>query len=99
MAVQAVVKLRDVPIATTLSLFFMILGGTVFITVCQTVQLGKLLPRLQGLNPSLTISDIIKAGATGVRNLVAIDQLPLLLKAYAESVDAAFIVTIATAGA
>lgn len=94
---QGVLKLRDVPIATAVTLFYQILGATIFAAIGQTVLLNKFLPGLQEINPSLTITDIIQAGATGVRNLVPVDQLPGLLAAYAKGLDASFIVAVAMA--
>jgi hypothetical protein len=90
-------KLKDVPVATAMTIFFAILGGTLFSTIGQTVQLNSLLPEIRVLNPSLNSSDIVKAGATGLRNLVLESQYPELLRDYAKSIDTAFIVAIAAA--
>jgi len=50
---------------------------------------------MQAIDPSLTIEEIIMAGATGLKALVSKDQLPALLVAYAKSLNATFHVAVA----
>jgi hypothetical protein len=94
-AVQSVVRLHDVPIATALIVFFQQLGGALFISVGQSVFQNKLFPQMQAIDPSLTAEEIIKAGATGLKALVSKDQLPDVLVAYAKSLSATFLVAVA----
>jgi hypothetical protein len=96
-AVQAVVRLRDVPIATALVMFFQQLGGALFIAVGQSVFQNKLFPQMQAIDPSLTSIQIISAGATGLKTLVPVDRLNDVLVAYAKSLNATFEVAIAMA--
>lgn len=95
---QAVVRLRDVPVATALVMFFQQLGGALFIAVGQAVFQNKLIPQMIAIKPDLTAMQIIMAGATGLKALVTPDQLPEVLVAYAKSLDATFQVAIAMAG-
>ena len=97
-AVQAVVRLRDVPIATALVMFFQQLGGALFIAVGQSVFQNKLIPQMQQVDPSLSALDITMAGATGLKSLVPVSELPAVLVAYAKSLNATFQVAIAMAG-
>ena len=94
---QAVVSLHDIPIATTLVIFFQQLGGTLFISVGQSVLENNLLPQMQAIDSSLTSSEIIHAGVTGLKGLVPGDRLPQVLIAYARSVNATFQVATAMA--
>jgi len=96
-AVQAVSRTRDVPIATALVMFFQQLGGALFIAIGQAVFQNRLIPAMQKLDPSLTGTDIVMAGATGLKALVP-DQLPAVLTAYAKALDGTFEVAIAMAG-
>ena len=91
-AVQAVVGLRDIPVATALTLFYQQLGSAMFLAIAQTVFLNKLLPAMQDINPLITKDDIIRAGATGLKNLVTGSELAATLIAYAKSIDAVFVV-------
>jgi hypothetical protein len=67
LAVQVVVSLRDVPVATALTMFFMQAGSAVFLAVGQAVLLNNLLPQMQAINPALTTTDLIDAGAIGLK--------------------------------
>ena len=68
-AAQAVVGLRDIPIATSTSVLFQQLGPVLFIAVSQSVILNQLLPQMQAINPDLTAIDIIRAGVYGIENI------------------------------
>jgi hypothetical protein len=92
-AVQTVVRLKDVPVATSVALFFQILGASLLVAVSQAVLLAKLLPTLQSINPNLTREQVLEAGALGLKKLVTQDQLPAVLSAYAKSVDLVFLVS------
>jgi hypothetical protein len=92
-AVQTVVRLKDVPVATSVAIFSQVLGAAIFVALAQTVLLAKLLPQLQALNPNLSPAQVIQAGALGLKTLVRPDQLPAILSAYAKSVDLVFLVT------
>ena len=94
-AAQAVVCLRDIPIATSTSVLFQQLGPVLFIAVSQSVILNQLLPRMLAINPDLTAMDIIRAGITGLKTLVSETQLPNVLLSYANSLDLVFKVTAA----
>jgi hypothetical protein len=84
-AVQTVVRLKDVPVATSVAVFSQFLGSAIFIALAQTVLLAKLLPQLQALNPDLSQGQVIQAGALGLKTLVTADQLPAILSAYTGS--------------
>lgn len=98
MSVQAVVSLFDIPVATAITLFFTQAGYCIFLAAAQAVLLNQLLPRIQTLNPEVTAYDLIHAGAIGLKQLVAEEQIPELLVAYAESLNRTFKIGIATAG-
>lgn len=59
--------------------------------------LNELLPRIQAVSPNLAATDILRAGATGLRTLVAEIQLPAVLVEYANSLDVVFKVGAAAA--
>jgi len=96
--VQAVVHLRDIPVATSMTLFFNQLGSAIFLFIAQSILDNILLPRMADIDPALTKNQIISAGATGLKNLVSGDQLQQTLIAYAKGVDATFIMATVMAG-
>jgi hypothetical protein len=79
-------------------MFFQQLGGALFIAVGQSVFQNKLIPQMQQVDPSLSALDITMAGATGLKSLVPVSELPAVLVAYAKSLNATFQVAIAMAG-
>ena len=68
-----------------------------FLAVGQTVLLNNLLPQMQALNPNLTISDLLRAGAIELKQLVTNADVSEVLLAYARSLNAAFHVAVAMA--
>ena len=95
---QTVVGLLDIPVATSLTLFFGQLGSSLFLGVAQALLLNKLLPAMQKIDPSLTSTQIIDAGATGLKDLVSGKQLADTLFAYAKGLDAAFVLPTVMGG-
>ena len=95
---QTVVHLRDIPVATSMTLFFNQFGSAIFLFIAQSILLNILLPRMRDIDPTLTESQIITAGATGLKSLVSGDKLRQTLIAYAKGVDATFIMSTVMAG-
>jgi hypothetical protein len=95
-AAQAVLAKRDASIGVSLMFFGQSLGGAIFICIGQAVftnNLADSLGQITGLNPSL----IITTGATQLRDVVAIGDLPTVLFAYNEALSKAFTVALAAA--
>ena len=91
------IQLSDVPIAACLTLFFIYGGYSVFLSIAQVIFLNKLLPQLQAIDPNLTKSDIIKAGATGLKSLVSENLLDEVLVVYARCLNSAFYIAVGAA--
>lgn len=49
---------------------------------------------MQDIDPLITKTDIIRAGATGLKNLVTGSELAATLVAYAKSLDAVFVMAL-----
>lgn len=78
-------------------MLFQTLGQVISISVTQTVFLTQFVPQMIEVNSNLTATDIIEAGATGLKALVTEDQLPTVLLAYAKSLDLGFIIGVVMA--
>lgn len=65
-----------------------------FLAIAPTVFLNKLLPAMQDIDPLVTKTDIIRAGATGLKSLVTGTELAATLVAYAKSLDAVFVMAL-----
>lgn len=95
-AAQAVLAPNDVSIGVSLMFFGQSLGGAVFVCIGQAVftnNLADSLGQIPGLEPSL----IIRTGATELRDVIAIQDLPAVLFAYNGALSKAFAVALAAA--
>ena len=94
LAAQTVLQKADVPIGVALMFFFQSMGGAVWVAVSQnlyTNSLTRILPGISGIDPSA----ILKAGATGLADLVPEDKLGTVLLVYNVALHKAFIVPVA----
>jgi hypothetical protein len=95
-AAQAVLARQDVSIGVSLMFFGQSLGGAIFICIGQAIFDNKLadsLSQIPGLEPSL----IISTGATELRDIIAVQDLPAVLFAYNGALSQAFTVALAAA--
>ncbi|KAK4953680.1 hypothetical protein LTR10_008283 [Elasticomyces elasticus] len=96
---QAVVDPADLSEASAMAIFFQLLGGAIWIGVAQAIFSNRL---VQGLTASLGADDtmqVIAAGATGLRDLFAGDELRAAIESYMVGLRDAYAVSIALAGA
>lgn len=84
-AASTVLSPEDQAFGITVLSFVSFLGGSVFVTVSQTLLANKLVANLAGRIPGINASAIANSGATSVRDLVPADQLPIVLEAYNEA--------------
>lgn len=76
---------KSAPIGLSLLTFATFLGGTVFVTVAQTLFEDRLTKGLKDILPGLDSSSIANGGATTLRNMVSQSQLAQVLEIYNES--------------
>lgn len=77
-AAQAVLNRKDVSMGVSLMFFGQSLGGAIFVCIEQAIftnNLADSLSQIPGLNPSL----IISIGATELRDVIAVQDLPAVL--------------------
>ncbi|EXM15770.1 Tetracycline resistance protein TetA/multidrug resistance protein MdtG [Fusarium oxysporum f. sp. vasinfectum] len=84
-AIQTVLPESDSPIGLSILNFLIFLGGTVFVTVSQTLLEGQLESRIAKYIPGVDINTLANSGATNLWNLVPSDKVDLVLKAYNDS--------------
>ncbi|OQD81935.1 hypothetical protein PENANT_c024G01541 [Penicillium antarcticum] len=95
-AAQAVLPKSDAPIGLSILTFLQFLGGTVFVTVSQTLLESKLVEGLDG-KVGLDASTIAKGGATSLRHQVPQDKLDFVLKIYSDSLTSVWYLGMALA--
>lgn len=95
-AAQAVLARKDASIGVSLMFFGQSLGGAIFVCIGQAVftnNIADSLSQIPGLNPSL----IITTGATQLRDVIPVQDLPAVLSAYNVALTKAFTVALAAA--
>lgn len=99
-AVQRVLRIDQVPIATAAVTCFQSLGGAVFVSAGNTILNGQLMKAAQENKlPGVNIAEVIAAGATRFRSTVPAHTLPAMISIYNGAIQKVLIACIATAGA
>ena len=81
MAAQTVLRKKDVPTGVSLMFFFRNLGGALFVSIGENVFENEMIKGLTHI-PGLDAEVILRAGATGVRNVVDLRYLHEVMIAY-----------------
>ncbi|KAI1877339.1 hypothetical protein JX265_003347 [Neoarthrinium moseri] len=97
-AAQAVLSENDVAIGLSLLNFVNFLGGTIFVTISQTLLQTQLVRELGGLIPNLDASTLGNGGATSLRSSVPPDMLYVVLDKYNNSMRSIWCLAGALAG-
>ncbi|KAI0018864.1 major facilitator superfamily domain-containing protein [Xylariomycetidae sp. FL0641] len=99
MAIQAAVTGEELSSAMAFLVFAQSLGPAVTLALCQLIFTESLRAQIPQQAPTTDAAAIIQAGATGFRELVSTEDLPGVLRAYANSVDRVFYLVAAVAAA
>jgi hypothetical protein len=101
LTVQTVLPLNEVPVAIACVAFFQSLGGSLFISVAQTLFQNGLYSGIQKYAPSLDPETFLHSGATEIRSLLAEmhqeDKLHAVLQAYVDGLTHTYWITTACA--
>lgn len=89
-AVQNALPPAQVSVAMSVLIFSQTLSGAVFLTFANVIFDNGLRTRVPQYAPSVDPETLIAAGASGIRNVVAGDNLVGVLKAYCASIDHVF---------
>lgn len=93
-AVQSALTLEDVPTGSACVTFALTLGGAVGVGIAQALFINSITRNLAKTVMSVPVQTIIGAGATGFRNVVTADEVPLVIDAYMSGITAAFRVAL-----
>ncbi|KAK8001079.1 SGE1 [Apiospora marii] len=95
-AAQTVLSREDIPVGITIINFGNLVGGTVFVSICQGVLSATLTTELARIpGDKLDAHVLLGSGATEVTRLVPGDQLPAFLAAYNKGINNIFYVALA----
>lgn len=89
-AIQAVLPKSEVPSAISLLFFGQQLGGSVFLSIAQSVVSQELIKNVRLKLPDVDASMIVNSGATDLRDVVESHNLDVLLHVYNEAVVKVF---------
>lgn len=95
-AAQTVLAPRDVPTGVSVMLLGQTLGGAVFVSVAQSVFTNLLVDGLAGV-PGLDSAVVVKTGATLLREVVAPQNLSIVVSAYNAALTKAYAVALGLA--
>jgi hypothetical protein len=95
MAALTVLPKKYVPIGLTIIAYAQFLGGTLLVSVCQTVLVNTLTFKLSESLPGFDVLAIKSAGATQIRGLVSERDLPVILAAYNTGINNTFYFALA----
>jgi hypothetical protein len=87
-AIQTVLSDSDSAVGLSVLNFVNFFGGTVFITVSQSLLQGQLQTKITKFVPDIDIHQLTNSGATGLKSLVPADKMAVVLGAYNDSMKA-----------
>ncbi|OAG01867.1 MFS transporter [Paraphaeosphaeria sporulosa] len=96
-AVQAAMNSEELTSGIAFVVFSQAFGPTIAMSLYNVVFLESMKEQITKLSPNFKPTIIINAGATGFRAIVAPEDLPGVLKAYANSIDRTFYLAAALA--
>lgn len=94
-AAQTVLAKGDISTGISIIAFTNFFGGTVFLSLCQTILANTLSSQLARDLPGFDTSVISSTGATAIQTLVSKADLPIVLKAYNAGIDNTFYCALA----
>ncbi|KAJ5678899.1 hypothetical protein N7462_007143 [Penicillium macrosclerotiorum] len=89
-AIQNSLPTTQVSVGMSILMFFQTLSGAIFLCAADLIFSSGLESLIPKEAPNVNPQTVISAGATGIRNVVSSEDLPGVLKAYAQSIDHVF---------
>ena len=95
---QATVSPSDLSSASSIILFFMTMGGAIFISAAQSGFTNKLLKSIPTKAPHVSPQLVVATGASELRHVFKPEDLPGIIASYMDGLKVAFALTIALVG-
>ena len=92
---QAAVVASDIPVVTSMTLFFETMGQALFTAAGEAALLRRLVTELQAHAKQVDPQEVINAGATGFRKLFDAQQVEVIVKCYQTALKANHAVSMA----
>lgn len=90
-AIQTVLEMSEIPIATALVLFMQLFGAAIFVSVGESVLTNKLVSYISANVPGVDAVSIASTGATNIRNAIPPQYLAGVIQVYDTAITQIFI--------
>lgn len=96
-AVQTVLEMSEIPIATATMIFLQLFGASVFVSVGNSVLTNKLISYISQNVPGVSASDAARAGATKIRDVIPPEYLKGVIQTYNDALVDVFEIVLVMA--
>lgn len=72
-ALMIILPEDDIPIGTSIAVFFQFFGGAIFLALGESIFVARLISALHTYAPALNATDVVNAGATGLKAIVEME--------------------------
>jgi len=96
-AVQTVLAMSEVPIATALCIFMQLFGAAIFVSVGDSVITNQLVTYISANIPGVDAQAVADTGATNLRNVIAPEYLPGVIQTYNTAITQVFEIVLVMA--
>ncbi|PVH78622.1 MFS general substrate transporter [Cadophora sp. DSE1049] len=87
---MSLIPQADLPIATSIAVFFQFFGGAIFLGIANNIFVSRLISALHKYTPDINAQMAVRVGAEGFRELVGEANLHAGLVAYSEALVTTF---------
>lgn len=94
LAIQTVLPDSKIALVMAILVFVQGLGGSVFISVANTLLDNSLVSQIHSKAPGVNAEAVLAAGATAFRKVVPADEVDAVISAYATSFDNVFYLAV-----
>ena len=96
-AVQTVLDMSEIPIATALMIFMQLFGAAVFVSVGESVLINRLVSHISQVMPGLDAVKVAISGATNLQNVIPPEFLPGVIVVYNDALTQVFQIVLVMA--
>ena len=96
-AIQAVLHISDIPVATALMFFLQLCGAAVFVSVAESVLSNRVINYISQHVPNVDAAQVALAGATSFRGLVPAEYVSGIVREYNEALTQVFEIALVMA--
>lgn len=86
------------PLLTLRNVVFQCIGGTAFVTAAQAAFVNRIIQTLPDSAPNVDPADVVATGATLIRTVFPVYQVPGIIVAYMSGIKVALGISIGGAG-